>query len=169
MGHRRSEINQVVTQARLRHLVAYDPETGIFRWKMPRPACRPGDECGRIGRYGYREICVDGRLWPAHRLAFIYMLGECPDEIDHANRDKADNRWANLRGCTSQQNAGNSLARRCGGTKGVHFDASRAKWCAQIRDAGKKKNLGRFDTKAQAAAAYNQAARRVFGEFAACT
>lgn len=166
MGHRRSKINQIVQQDRLRELVDYDPNTGVFRWRARRPACRAGDECGRTARTGYREICVDGRLWHAHRLAFIYVAGQCPDEVDHVNRVKDDNRWCNLRPCTSQQNAGNSPARRHGVSKGVHFDSSRGKWHAQINNHGTKTNLGRFSTEEEAASAYRDTAARVFGVFA---
>lgn len=160
-----------LTADRLRELVDYDPETGAFVWIVKsRPACRVGDPCGRISRQGYHEIGLDYVLHRANRLAWLYMTGEWPDrDVDHINRNKSDNRWANLRLATRSQNSANvSIAQRrnTSGYLGVTFDKSRDKWRAQIRIKGRKVNLGRFACPIEAAKAHDAAAWREFGEFA---
>lgn len=88
--------------------------------------------------------------------------------VDHINRNKTDNRWANLRQATHRENMGNMGLRRANtsGFVGVVWDRTRGKWRAQIRLDGKKTNLGRFDDPIQAAMVHDEAARRNFGEFA---
>lgn len=158
-----------LTQARLKELLVYDPETGEFHWIKRRKGVVIDGFCGRISIHGYREIGVDYALHRAHRLAYLYMTGEWPAlDIDHINRDRSDNRWANLRLATPTENSGNQDLRTNNrtGLKGVYWDKSRNKWHAQIRIDGRKTNLGRFDTAAEAAAAHDKAALRAFGEFA---
>lgn len=160
-----------LTAERLRELVDYNPETGEFVWiARGRPACRAGDPCGRISRQGYHEIGIEYRLHRANRLAWLYMTGEWPDrDVDHINRDKADNRWCNLRLATRSQNSANvalAARRNTSGFLGVTFDKSRNKWRAQIRIGGRKVNLGRFTDPVEAAKAHDAAAWQEFGDFA---
>lgn len=158
----------MLTAEKLRDLVDYDPDTGRFTWRASRPACRAGDECGRISRTGYREIGVCGRLHRANRLAVLYMTGQWPDGVvDHINRVKSDDRWCNLRVATHQQNCWNQGRRAGVLVKGVTWDKARGKWRAQARIGGIKKNLGRFDCFAHAVKAHREAVREAHGEFAA--
>lgn len=158
------------TQCRLKSLLHYDPSTGRFIWTAARRGVRVGDECGRISLgHGYREIGIDCRLYRAHRLAFLYMLGRFPvSDVDHVNRDKADNAWANLREATVSQNMANIDVKpsNTSGYIGVTWDAARGKWRAQIRFNGRKKNLGRFAEPIEAARAHDAAAIETFGAFA---
>ena len=156
----------MLTAERLRDLVVYEPETGMFRWRVSRPGCRAGDECGRVNSFGYAEVGVDGKLRRANRLAVLYMTGEWPSGVvDHINRDRADNRWANLRCGSHQQNCWNVGAR--GVVKGISWDATRRKWLAQARIDGVKRNLGRYACFALAVKAHRDAVRQAHGEFAA--
>lgn len=160
-----------LTAERLRELIEYDPETGAFTWAArSRPGVRVGDPCGRISHHGYHEIGVEYSLRRANRLAWLYMTGEWPDgDVDHINRDKADNRWCNLRLATRSQNSSNvdpARRRNTSGFIGVTFDKARDKWRAQIRIDGRKVNLGRFSDPVEAAKAHDDAARKAFGEFA---
>ncbi len=159
-----------LTQERLKELVYYSPETGTFTWAKSRPACRLGDECGRISISGYHEIGILGRLWRSNRLAFLYMTGEMPPDhldVDHINRIPTDNRWANLRIATRSQNMANTSLdpRNTSGASGVTWDKARQKWRAQLRVNGRKTNLGRFDTREEAAAKVEEAARAQWGEY----
>lgn len=159
-----------LTQSLLKELVYYSPETGVFTWAKSRPGCRKGDACGRISVQGYHEIGIRGRLWRANRLAFIYMTGEEPPanlDVDHINRDTLDNRWSNLRVATRSQNMANTAldARNTSGASGVTWDKARNKWRAQLRVNGRKTNLGRFETREQAIAKVEEAARAQWGEF----
>jgi hypothetical protein len=152
---------------RLRELLHYDPDTGIFRH-------RTGRLVGKIAGYtqprGYRYIWFGGRSCRTGRLAWLYMTGAWPAQIvDHRNRDRTDDRWENLRLATKSQN--NANARLCrpniAGLKGVCPSGRDAKpWRAAINHDGKRRHLGHFSTREEAHAAYIDAARRLFGEFA---
>lgn len=159
-------------QARLKSLLSYDPETGVFRWTLARRGVKLGAECGRVSKaHGYRDIGLDGKLWRAHRLAVLYMTGVMPErDVDHENRIKHDNRWANLRLATESQNMANVglQSDNSSGVHGVTWDKAREKWRAQICIDGVKRNLGRFATKDEAADAYRQAAIDAWGEFVPC-
>jgi hypothetical protein len=157
-----------LTADRLREVLAYDPETGEFTWREPgfgrRLDLRAG--CASKSR-GYVVIRVDGRLFFAHRLAWLFMTGEWPaDQVDHKNNRRADNRWMNLRPATVSQNNHNRsvLSRSTSGVKGV--SRTRSRWRASVRVNGRTIVLGHHDTKEAAAAAYRAGCIKHFGDFA---
>lgn len=123
-------------------------------------------------REGYISIFIDGMGHSAHRLAHLYMTGEWPiDVIDHINRVTGDNRWENLRSATRSQNLGNRRlnVNSRGGLKGVTPLGSgrNAKWYqSRIQVGGKRIRIGIFTTPEEAHAAYVDAAKKYFGEFA---
>lgn len=88
---------------------------------------------------------------------------------DHIHPDRTlDNRRSNLRIVTIQQSNLNKRMQRgntCG-FKGVWQDKGKKKWRARIKLNGKRYNLGGFNTKEMAYAAYCVAAKRLHGEFA---
>jgi hypothetical protein len=129
------------TQERLKELVHYDPETGIFTWALKRKGCRVGDECGTIDKNGYRYLTIDRQVLGANRCAFIYMLGECPKNmvIDHINGIRNDNRWCNLRAITQQENL-----RHKHGRKGYYKRGNR--FVARTFIDGEQIYIGTFDT-----------------------
>jgi hypothetical protein len=95
------------------------------------------------------------------------MTGKWPDEhIDHADANRINNRFSNLRAATRAQNMANSKAKNNtrSGFKGVC--ASRRKWVASIGVDGKKVHLGHFGSPEEAHKAYCQAAERYYGTFA---
>src|SRR5437879_5605760 len=102
----------MLTAERLKELLTYDPETGEFRWKVaPNGRVRVGDIAGCVSSRGYILIGIDGALYRAHRLAFLFMTGAFPEpQVDHSNRDKADNRWLKLREANNSQNNANKPA-----------------------------------------------------------
>lgn len=160
-----------LTQDRLRQILNYNPDTGVFTWVEPRRGVQVGRECGRLSKqHGYRDIGIDMALYRAHRLAFLYMLGRWPQgDVDHVNQDKSDNRWVNLREATRAENSSNveiGKRRNTSGFLGVVWEADRELWRAQIRIDGRKTNLGRFKVKEDAAVAHDKAALLAFGEFA---
>src|SRR5712664_3026918 len=98
----------ILTAERLRELLNYDPETGIFRWDVVRRGCGIGKEAGTSVSAGYRQISIDRRAYSEHRLARLYVHGHWPlDEIDHINGVRDDNRLSNLRQATRSENAQN--------------------------------------------------------------
>lgn len=154
----------MLTAAELRQLVEYDPVTGEFR-RRGKP---DSQRMGGLTPQGYRRIKLAGRNYMAHRLAFLYMTGDWPaEDVDHINRDKADNRWTNLREASRAENCRNRAARADNGTsrKGVHRHRN-GSYVAQIQVDGEKLYLGSYPTADQAHAVYRTAARDLHGEFA---
>jgi hypothetical protein len=160
-----------VTQDELKECLHYDPETGWFTWLVSRSGvARIGVRAGGVSKVtGRRMIKVCRRRYFASHLATLYMTGSLPIKlVDHRNRDKADDRWENLRDAMKFENAANSKTRvdNVSGLKGVHKNNKCCKWEARIRIAGVRKYLGLYDTPELAHAAYTIAAKEAFGEFA---
>lgn len=107
---------------------------------------------------GY-AVTASGKL-KMHRLV---LKAKAREICDHINRDKLDNRKANLRFCTSRQNRANSNIRsdNKSGYKGVSFWTATGKWRAQISG----RLLGYYSSAQEAAMVYNSAAMKEFGEF----
>jgi hypothetical protein len=158
----------MITLERLKEALEYNPESGLFVWKVRTGMrVRIDDVAGAIS-HGYVLIRLDGTLHRAHRLAWLWMTGAQPEEIDHINGCRSDNRWCNLRLATRTQNNGNSVVhkdKQKGVPKGVFWSAQNRKWLAQIQHRGKKQYLGYFSTVEAAHSAYLAAAKELFGEF----
>ncbi|MBK6865537.1 MAG: HNH endonuclease [Ideonella sp.] len=155
-----------LTAQRLRELLHYDPETGIFTWGVSH---RNGIHCGRqagcISKHiGYRLIRIDGILYLAHRLAWIHSTGVFPSaEIDHINGNRADNRLCNLRDVSRAINSNNSrIARSSNKSSGLlgTYKVGNS-FCAHIMVSGVTKHLGSFKTKELAHTAYLEAKRKL--------
>src|SRR5215831_13809722 len=100
-----SELQFRLTAERLLQLLHYSPETGLFYWRVSKGSVAAGTEAGTWHGNGYRKIYVDRVPYYAHRLAWLHVHGEHPTgEIDHRNRNPADNRIANLRESSHAQN-----------------------------------------------------------------
>lgn len=161
-----------MTAERLKELLTYDPVSGVFRWRVGRGRQRASSIAGTIsvrknGR-AYVRINISGKIYSAHRLAFLFMTGVWPpNEVDHARGDGTDNSWANLRLATKAQNQGNRRKSRNNttGFKSVSVRAN-GRFYAYIMVNGKQKHLGYFDSPELAHAAYCAAAEKQFGPFA---
>ena len=130
---------QEVTQQLVREIVHYDPESGVFTWlkKYSPKSTRihVGQQAGGLGRDGYIRINIAGVTVGAHRLAFLYMDGYLPEQsVDHVNRNRADNRWANLREATQQcQMRNKSMMRNnSSGITGIYWCKVKRKWRVEI-------------------------------------
>jgi len=135
--------NITLTQERLKELVHYDPETGVFTALVARGGkISAGDILGSDCN-GYIVICINYRKFYIHRLAWLYMTGEWPFEIDHDNNDKSDNRWSNLFNRPHKQNARNFPARKQSksGIFGVYWVSNRSNWVARIGGGREKGHL----------------------------
>lgn len=162
-----------LTAAQLRELLDYDPETGVFRWRVTNSnRAVAGKEAGCIEtrrNTRYRTIPLRGRRYYAQRLAWLYMTGEWPEHIvDHRDGEGLNNRWENLRQATEAQNARNARRHRDNttGLKGVHFNRQLGRFQANIHADGVSHHLGLFDTAEEAGEAYANAAQRLHGPFA---
>lgn len=160
----------MLTAETVRKLLDYEPETGVFRWRVGASGRRggKGSVAGCLRRDSYRSLQVNGETYAEHRLAWLYVYGEWPSgEIDHINMVRDDNRIDNLRIATRSQNKANSQAKRNNptGFKGVHLNKV-GKFEAKITLNSRQKHLGRFQTAEEAHAAYCAAAEKFFGEFA---
>lgn len=156
-----------LTQERLKVFLHYEPATGVFTWLRSHkyPA---GTEAGYINDQGYRLIYVSGRDYRAHHLAWLYVHGCLPKELDHKNGNPADNRIHNLREATRSQNLGNTKKPRTNksGYKGVSWHADGQFWQVHIKHNGVNHYLGHFDCPKKGHEAYCEAANRLRGEFA---
>lgn len=161
-----------LSHSELLRLLSYDPETGVFRWKVRRQSVAPGDIAGCVDpRIGYSRIKINERLYLAHRLAWFYVHGEWPAaEIDHRDRDRANNRISNLRQATRGENQRNKPVYRNNrsGSKGVHWHKQHRKFVATIHVNKRPIHLGLFRNIKDAARAYEEAAQNLHGSFARC-
>lgn len=152
----------MITADKLRALLVYDPDTGHF-WRKST-----GRRVADLPRSGYFAVYVDKKRYSAHRLAWLYMTGKWPEaEIDHIDRDKHNNVFANLRECTREQNAYNlpPLSNNKCGIKGV-FRYKHGSWGAHIRANGRTMYLGSFGTMEQAVFVRREAEAKYHGQFA---
>lgn len=165
----------------LRDALDYDPAHGEFWWRIrPRehfPTARQsniwnsrhaGNHAGTVHPlYRYRIIRLDKINYRAHRLAFLLVYGEpVPDELDHIDGDRLNNRIDNLRSATRSQNNANANPRASrSGTKGV-FKFHDGRWRASVVHNGRNHYLGTFSTLEEASEARRIAAERIHGQFA---
>ena len=153
-----------LNQDTLRHLLDYDPETGIWTWRNPLPRSKmwPGDLAGRITSHGRRQIRIASGFYYSARLAWLYMTGEWPkDQVDHINRIRDDDRWINLRAATQSQNSYNrAWCEENGKWRGIICAGN--KYAVNIGG----KYLGGFNTFEEAAAIRDAELQIKAGDFA---
>lgn len=159
-----------LTQEQLMRVVTYCPDTGVMtRIKKIHPKTQREYECsspvkGKNNR-GYFWLNLFGRMYLVHRLAFLYMTGKHPEnEIDHVNGDRSDNRWGNLRECSSEENSRNQGVRKdsTSGVRGVTYNTCKTwrttkRWTARISHKGQRILLGNFSSFDDAVAARKRA------------
>jgi hypothetical protein len=155
----------------------YDPVTGVVgytkKWATKDDGT-PRAISTKPNKHGYVLLTVPraaredvgGSSVSAHRIAFLLAHGWLPEEVDHENNVRSDNRLLNLRAATKRSNNHNRLLDRdnTSGFKGVH--RFRGRWMARIRDDNQSIYLGMHDKPEDAAQAYDAAAVSLFGKFA---
>ena len=149
----------MITQERLKELFDYDPETGNLIWKVNLRGrfAKIGKIAGGPHCNGYRNLCVDQYRVLVHRMVWLYHHGFIPpNEIDHINGIKADNRIENLRLATRTENLQNTKKARSKHTNliGVGYCKRDNVFVSSIRADGKRIHLGTFKTAEEAHTAY---------------
>ena len=156
----------------LRQLIDYDPETGALVWRVRdvsfftdggKSALHSMRVWNAIyankpalsykGLNGYFKGAILGKPYRAHRVAWAIYSGAWPEnDIDHINGKRSDNRIANLRTATRQENSKNSAIgiKNTSGTIGVYWREDQSRWVAQVSINGKQKHIGYFKSKDEA-------------------
>lgn len=166
----------------LRKLLRYEPETGLLFWRARPVTDFPNlrianawnsrwaekEALSNVNDAGYRRGAILWVTCRAHRVIWAMQTGEWPMfEIDHQDKDRANNRWVNLREATRSENEMNKGQRADSrsGVKGVRWKAEKSKWQARIRLLGKETHLGYFDDIDAARSAYAKASAAMHGAF----
>lgn len=149
---------KVLTHERLVEALSYDPESGLFTWRV-RTSIRvkAGARAGTERKDGYSHLGLDGKRYMLHRLAYFYQHREWPTgDVDHINGIKSDNRACNLRAATRSENMQNRCEANANnastGVLGVYKVGDRFR--AKIEIDRKSRSLGYFSTITAAACAY---------------
>lgn len=127
----------MLTQARVKELMTYDADTGVFtRIKSvsragKRVTTKPNSD-------GYLAFCIDYKMYLQHRVAWLYVYGAFPDgHLDHINRVKTDNRICNLRSATAFENSQNTPPAKNNLYPNVHWVARKNSFRVRVKSAGK--------------------------------
>jgi len=148
-----------ITQKELKKLLHYDPYSGVFTHLKKRGKRKVGDVAGCEDNNGYIVIWVNGKLYRGHRLAWFYVYGIWPLEVDHKYHIRNDNRINKLRAATRKENCTNvSLSiSNTSGVTGVYWRKEGRKWKSAIGVDGESINLGHYFDKFEAICARKSA------------
>jgi hypothetical protein len=154
----------MLTQIELQKIIHYDSNTGLFTW-IKKNSGKYKQFAGWIESKGYVEICISQKRLKAHRWAWFYVHGKLPEQIDHINGIKSDNRLCNLRLVNTKQNHENRGKQKNNttGFKGVTKRGN--KFVAQITHNKKNIYIGIFESAELAGNAYNKKAQEIFTHY----
>ena len=158
-----------ITADHLRKLLRYDPESGNLYWLVRQGRCSPGELAGAENPDRYRRVGVEGRLYLAHRLIWLWMTGEWPKaQIDHIDCNRENNKWDNLREARPSQNMANTGKQKNNSTgyKGVYLDKRDGVYYARVQFNGRAISFGRFNDPYKAHLAYVAGLTALHGPFA---
>ena len=151
---------KILSQAKLKELLKYYPETGELMWIKSRVRGKVITKAGCVSGDGYRRIEILGKNYLAHRLAFLFMTGSFPDnDMDHIDGNKDNNIWSNLRAVSTLENCRNQklLKNNTSGYPGIHWSKETNKWRVRIGNGIGRLNIGLFDNLLDAVAARKSA------------
>jgi hypothetical protein len=150
----------------LKEHLEYNSYSGEFAWvKSPARSVKAGSAAGRLRPDGYVNIQIKGKLYFAHRIAWLMTYGEWPEkQIDHINGNRSDNRIANLRKVSRSQNGQNRKPNigSATGVPGVTWYAPTDRWLVRITLNQKTIHIGYFNAIDEAVSARQTAETRFF-------
>lgn len=148
---------------KVRELFSYDPSTGVLTRNVKTNSNAKAGSVAGTTSSAYITVSIDGKLYPAHRLAWLHTFGVWPaHHIDHIDGDKKNNKLANLRDVTRSTNMQNRKSAQSNNQSGLAGAMKNGSgWMARIRVAGANKYLGTFATAPQAHDAYLKAKREL--------
>lgn len=170
----------MLTQEKLKEILNYDPETGLFKWKERTwlegkqktfNVRFSGKIAGSLSNSGYLQIGINNKDYLCHRLAWFYIHGYWPkDYIDHIDRNKTNNKISNLRLATNSENSQNIVKchpnNKYSKLLGAHYDKRRNLYYSVIVINKKRNWIGWFKTAIEAHNAYVIEKRKIhpFGQ-----
>lgn len=157
----------MLTQAHVKELFDYDPETGDLIWKVDLYSNKvKGKVAGSMHVSGYMDVQINGKKFKTHRMVWLWHQGVFPaNGLDHINGDKSDNRIENLREATTAQNAQNLRKAQSNNKSGyLGVRPFRNRWQAKITVNNKRHHIGTYDNPEAAHEAY-LAKKRELHEF----
>ena len=143
----------------------FNYKDGELYWKISRQSIKINDKAGYIN-YRYKNIKINGKLYRAHRLIYLYHYGYLPKFLDHIDGDQLNNNIENLRAVTLSQNQWNRKKIKITSSKYKGVTKRSKKWEVCIKINKKSIYLGLFNSEIDAAIAYNEKAIELFGEYA---
>lgn len=157
----------MITQDNLKEYFEYK-DGNLFWKKQPSPQIKVGDVVGTINKRGYVQVKFLCKRFYAHRLIYFMFNGYFPQEVDHIDGNKTNNKIENLRAVTKSQNQHNARinVNNTSGVKGISWDKRCGKWKAQIAVNKKNYHLGRFDDFDLAKKTINQFREKYHQEYA---
>jgi hypothetical protein len=135
----------MITQSELKEVLDYNPETGIFIWRV---RSNNNLQIGDVAGCTFDEYCyigINNKVYATHRLAWLYVYGYFPENnIDHKDRNPSNNRIDNLREVGQQCNTRNTGNRidNTSGIKGIAWFKRDQNWRVYITIDGKQYHLG---------------------------
>lgn len=158
----------MLTLERLKEMLHYDPNTGVFKRLISAGNTAVGSVAGNPNGDGYLKLNIDGNTYLCNRLAWLYMTGKWPEfQVDHHDTVKSNNRWLNLRDLPQAKNAQNRREARIDSTSGLlGVQKTRTGWTSSIQVDGKRHWLGAFKDPQSAHEKYVEAKRKLHS---ACT
>lgn len=156
----------MTTVARLRELFHVREDGQLIR-NINQGKARAGAVAGNPHNAGYLRVRVDGQYILVHRVVYAVVYGEMPDEVDHEDGDRTNNRPGNLRKASRAEQMRNTATMRNNksGTKGIWYDARRSRWRARVNVNGAE-HQSYHASEAEAIVWLNRTRQELHGEFA---
>lgn len=159
----------MLTQTELKELLAYDADKGVFYWKVHRrPQSPVGSVAGWKSGKNALRIELKGKNYLIHRLAWFYVHGTWPIQIDHRNGDRSDNRLCNLREANNSENQANMSAKSNNTTGHRGISLRRKTYIVQLYKTanGQKKKVSRRFNNLESAIQFSvQQSKQLHGEY----